>query len=112
MNIPDHLQRNSAVFQSLFALAQTEEERLWRPAPEKWSMLEIVCHLRDEEVEDFRQRVKTTLESPNSFPPPIHPDKWVKERDYQSEDYDSAVAEWIKQRQESIDYLRQLENPN
>ena len=29
-----------------------------RPAPGEWAPAEVVCHLRDEEVEDFGARVK------------------------------------------------------
>ena len=29
-----------------------------RPAPDEWAPVEIVCHLRDEEAEDFGARVR------------------------------------------------------
>ena len=29
----------------------------WKPEPSQWSILEVVCHLGDEEVEDFRRRL-------------------------------------------------------
>ena len=42
------------------------DESQWRfkPPTGNWSVLEIVCHLADEEVDDFRTRLKLTLESP------------------------------------------------
>ena len=33
-----------------------------RPAPAEWAPVEIVCHLRDEEVEDFGARLRVVLE--------------------------------------------------
>ena len=35
----------------------TQAEAQVKPTPESWSILEVVCHLGDEEREDFRQRV-------------------------------------------------------
>jgi len=32
-----------------------------RPAPDAWSLLEVVCHLHDEEREDFRPRLDVVL---------------------------------------------------
>ena len=37
------------------------EDARWRPANGAWSVLEVVCHLADEEVEDFRARLESTL---------------------------------------------------
>ena len=54
---------NRDVFKPLLS-GKTDGEYLWRPEPGKWTLLEIVCHLLDEEREDFRARVKHTLEHP------------------------------------------------
>jgi len=37
------------------------ELAIWKPAPDKWSILEVVNHLYDEEREDFRQRLELVL---------------------------------------------------
>ena len=39
-----------------------EESARWRPGPARWSLLEILCHLLDEEREDFRRRIALLLE--------------------------------------------------
>ena len=41
-----------------------EADAKWKPESGGWSILEIVCHLVDEEVEDFRIRVQSTLADP------------------------------------------------
>lgn len=55
----------------------------WRPAPEQWSLLEIACHLLDEERDDFRARVDLTLHRPDEPWPGIDPPGWVTARRYQ-----------------------------
>jgi hypothetical protein len=59
----EELQRNKIVFQELLNNIPGESI-LWSQNPEKWSLLEVVCHLFDEEREDFRTRVKCVLEDP------------------------------------------------
>ena len=57
------------------------EEARFKPTPETWSMLEVLCHLYDEEREDFRQRLDILLHRPTDSWPPIRPTEWVTERD-------------------------------
>src|SRR5262245_52934790 len=45
----------------------------WKPEPSQWSILEVVCHLGDEEVDDFRKRIELTLLDPERTWPPIDP---------------------------------------
>lgn len=104
------LAANHATFQALFSKIPDAEIH-WRSAPEKWNLLEIACHLRDEEVDDWRTRVKTTLETPETDPPGIDPAAWVKERDYASQDFNVAVRAFLHEREVSIDYLRHLKDP-
>lgn len=104
------LARNQAVFQNLLS-DQSKEAYLWRPNPEHWCLLEIVCHLYDEEREDFRVRLKTVLETPGIYPPPIDPEGWVDERDYISRNYDIMVHKFLDARSASLQWLHSLENP-
>ena len=60
VSIVDRLENNSAVFENLLS-EKAEKEYLWRPHLNKWCLLEILCHLLDEEQEDFKARVKHAL---------------------------------------------------
>ena len=71
-SIIKQLQANAGTFKALFEGA-SEELRTWKPAPDKWCLLEIVCHLYDEEREDFGARVKSTLQNPSEPWPKIDP---------------------------------------
>lgn len=57
MKVTEQLQKNKFVFQSLLEDVQPELIT-WRPRPDKWCLLEIVCHLYDEEQLDFRYRAQ------------------------------------------------------
>lgn len=49
------------------------EQARWKPDPQTWSMLEIVCHLHDEEKLDFRVRIDAILHHPGEEPPQSTP---------------------------------------
>lgn len=90
----------------------SESQLRWRPNPESWSALEVLCHLYDEEREDFRVRVDYTLHRPGEPLPPIDPPGWVTARDYQSRDVSEVVEAWLVERRTSIEWLRGLATPD
>ncbi|MFN5934360.1 MAG: DinB family protein, partial [Roseiflexaceae bacterium] len=47
-----------------------------------WSIVEVMCHLYDEEREDFRVRVMQPLTAPHLPIPGIAPEEWVHSRTY------------------------------
>jgi hypothetical protein len=89
----------------------TDDLRNWKPAKDKWSLLEIVCHLYDEEREDFRTRVKSVLEDPTRPLPKFDPLKWVKDRNYEGENYEKKLLEFLNERKNSISWLNSLKDP-
>lgn len=104
------LERNAEVFKSLLQnLSKSEYE--WREAEDKWSLLEIVCHLFDEEVEDFRVRVFSVLEDPSKDLPKIDPAAWVKDRSYADQNYNEKLIGLLERRAESVRMLRDLKDP-
>ena len=62
-----------------------------RPASDEWAPVEIVCHLRDEEAEDFGARVRVVLEGGTRFTP-IDPEGWARARRYHDADPIEALA--------------------
>ena len=56
------LQKNKAVFENLLN-GSTQDAYTWKQASDKWCLLEIICHLYDEEREDFRVRLGLVLET-------------------------------------------------
>jgi hypothetical protein len=62
-----------------------------RPASAEWAPVEIVCHLRDEEAEDFPARLRVIVEGGTAFAP-IDPPGWVEARRYRETDPAAALA--------------------
>jgi len=109
-HIIQELSKNTAIFKGLFKDIE-KSAYLWKSCPTKWCLLEIICHLYDEEREDFRTRTKQVLENPELSLPPFDPVKWVKERNYIEQNYNEMLDKFINERQQSIDWLQSLKNP-
>ncbi len=82
------------------------ELALWRPQPDKWSFLEVASHLLDEERDDFRTRIRLTLENPEQEWPRIDPEGWVEERNYAGRVFRDVVNELRRERAASLEWLR------
>jgi hypothetical protein len=59
----DRLERGAQALSGLFDGVGSEQAG-WKPAADHWSILEVAAHLLDEEREDFRVRIRSTLEAP------------------------------------------------
>lgn len=99
------LNQNHSVFKSLLE-NKREEEYLWQPTPNKWSLKDIVCHLLDEELLDFRFRTKHALNTPSETLPPIDPEGWVVTHNYASKEYSKTLTEFLVARSESVTWLK------
>jgi len=105
------LEANITLFKSLLS-GMSHKEILWKPAPEKWSILEVVNHLCDEEKEDFRYRLRSVLENPDAAWPAIRPEEWVIERRYSQREYAPSVSHFLREREDSIKWLHGLTAPD
>lgn len=88
------------------------DDSRWKPDQDSWSFLEVINHLHDEEVEDFRVRLDIILHSPQKPWPPIDPEGWVSQRRYNDRDLDLSLQSFLDERAASLEWLHSLENPN
>ena len=102
----DELARFPTALERLLAGLDAEGWRA-RPAPKEWAAVEIVCHLRDEEVEDFGARVRVIVEGGAGFAP-IDPERWAVEREYLQGDGPATLAELARRRAASVAWLTAL----
>ncbi len=107
--IIQQLDKNKLLFEKTLDI-DSEKVFLWKPSADKWCLLEIVCHLIDEEIKDFRRRVKHTLETPNDAAPPIDPAGWVTSRKYIERDYNTSVSKLLVERNKSITWLKSIKD--
>ena len=105
--IIDRMEGAPAALVSLLAGIPIEDAR-WKPSAADWSILEVVCHLGDEEVEDFRMRLRLTLERPGDAWPGIDPEGVARERKYNEQDLGKALERFAHERRDSMRWLRSL----
>ena len=98
------------VFRELLS-GLSKAEYGWKPQADKWNLLEIICHLYDEEREDFRARTTSVLEDPEKPLVSIDPVRWVTERRYAEQDHELMIDKWTNERSLSLDWLRSLVDP-
>ncbi|HSK65748.1 MAG TPA: DinB family protein [Anaerolineales bacterium] len=89
-----------------------QEESQVRPAPESWSMLEVICHLYDEEREDFREHVDFILHRQNEDWHQIDPQGWVTARNYNEQNFAGMQIKFFAEREKSLRWLRGLPHPD
>lgn len=114
MELSDVILRLEAQAAAIAAIVRTTPAELvqWRPGAGAWSTLEVVCHLYDEEREDFRARVDLALHRPGEEVPGIDPEGWVSARAYASRDLASMLAAFLAERERSLAWLRGLDSPD
>src|SRR3990172_8315015 len=105
------LENSTEIIRTLLARVNQEEARI-KPNPESWSMLEIVCHLFDEEREDFREHLDFILHRQNEKWHRIDPEGWATERRYNERDFIEMQKEFFAERTKSLEWLRRLSEAN
>ena len=109
--LTDQLETSGRILADLLTGVDDGEAR-WKPAPERWSILEVLVHLWDEEKQDFRRRLGLTLEDPKREWPPIDPEGWARERRYNERDVPEALDGFRRERTASVAWLRSLREPD
>ena len=104
------LSHNAAAVQQLVEGVSAEQAR-WKPDEASWSILEVLCHLYDEEREDFRVKLDLILHRPDTPWPPIDPAGWVTTRAYNERDLGITLLGYLQERENSLAWLRQLKQP-
>ncbi len=105
------LSQQAAAIEALVTSIDATQAR-WKTSPTDWSILEVVNHLADEEREDFRRRLDLTLHQPEAEWPPIDPAGWVTARKYSARDLGESLADFLRERNASLDWLRSLQAPD
>jgi DinB superfamily len=105
------LASGAELIRQLLTGISTDDGR-FKASADSWSMLEVACHLYDEEREDFRQRLDIILHRPNDGWPPIDTVGWVTARGYNERDLADMLERFLSERRQSLEWLRGLTSPN
>jgi len=105
------LQSSTEMIRALLSGVSQEEAQV-KPDSESWSILEVVCHLYDEEREDFREHVDFILHRQHEEWQMIDPQVWVRERRYNEQDLTAMQEKFFAERKQSLDWLHGLSDPD
>ena len=89
-----------------------QDEAGIKPNAESWSILEVICHLYDEEREDFREHLDFILHRQNEEWHQIDPEGWVIERKYNEQSFAEMQEKFFAERRKSLDWLQELSTAN
>ena len=110
--IKENLRVNRDVFKYLFQTV-SDKQACWKPGRDKWSILEVINHLYDEEREDFRKRLELVLLDNSEDPwPPIDPEGWVVQRNYNDRNLKQSLRNFFNEREKSLLWLDTMGLPD
>jgi hypothetical protein len=101
------LTNSTEVIRSLLAGISQADAQV-KPTQEAWSILEVTCHLYDEEREDFREHLDFILHRQNEEWHVIHPKEWVTERKYNEQSFAEMQEKFFAERTKSLEWLQGL----
>jgi hypothetical protein len=96
---------------ALSAFSRDLESVRWQehPQPGEWSFTEIICHLRDVDIEVNIPRVDQVLNEHNPFLPGIDSDKWAEERLYYCQNGPQALHDFTNSRMQLLEILDSIQ---
>jgi len=97
-----------AVLDSLSGGLDDEQWR-YEPTPSDWALNEIVCHLRDTEIEIHKVQLQLMIEKAGAFIPRPVSSVWANERRYLDVKGPRALGEFTKVRMQIVETIRNLE---
>ncbi|HSL29148.1 MAG TPA: DinB family protein [Anaerolineales bacterium] len=101
------LEGSTQIIRALLA-GITQEEAQIKPNEQSWSILETVCHLYDEEREDFREHLDFILHRQHDEWHVIDPHSWVVERNYNGQNFAEMQDKFFAERERSLEWLKGL----
>jgi len=105
------LEHSTEMIRALLAGINQQESQI-KPNPESWSILEVVCHLYDEEREDFREHLDFILHRQDEEWHRIDPQGWVTERKYNEKNFAEMQEKFFGERWKSLEWLSGLSEAN
>ena len=105
------LARHRGNLAALLSMTKNLNDPIWlqRKERDEWAPVEIVCHLRDVEIEVNLPRVHAILSDLDPHLSSFDTDIWAEEREYICQSGPDALSAFIEGRQETISILEKLD---
>lgn len=96
---------------ALDTLVKKVPQKFWKvkPQPGEWCLNEIICHLRDVDMEINLPRLGLIQREDNPFLPGVSSDEWATERKYCQQDGKQALRDFCAARAELLSQLRTMD---
>jgi hypothetical protein len=85
-----------------------DEDLTWKPSEKEFSVVENICHLRDIEQEGYRMRIDKLLNEDKPFLTDIDGGKLAEERNYNSQNLNSALRAFTRARETNVRPIKHL----
>jgi uncharacterized damage-inducible protein DinB len=105
----DQLRKSVPIINTVMQGSSLSDMRTYRDGGTGWTLLEVLCHLRDYEAL-FLERAQMTIEQTSPTLNNLNPDELAAERHYNEQDLSEVYAEWSKRRGAFLDFLGQLDD--
>ena len=90
--------RSTPAFFNTYCRDMSLEDWICHPQPGEWCLAEIICHLRDVDIEVNIPRLQKILLEENPFLAGMDTDRWNIERNYHDQDGPQALARFTSAR--------------
>src|SRR5215212_2894447 len=103
----DAFRATPVVLQALLQGCTQAQAQAARGGDEDWSVVEVVCHLRDAEARGL-ERMRAMRDQDDPFLPAFDQDAWARERHYADDDLRATLAAFLELRAQYIAELAAL----
>ena len=106
-SVVEFLEQTPAFFRRQ-AQGYADGDLRWKPSAGQFSFVENACHLRDIEVEGYGARIRKLLAENHPELPDVDGARLARERDYNTQDFAAALADFERARAENLRAVREL----
>jgi hypothetical protein len=86
----------------------TDEQAHWKPAPDRWSIAEVLEHLSHTESRGFRARIDQMLAEEHPTLEAYDQEAFAAQGTYSGRDPEESFAHFEEQREDNVAFLRDL----
>ncbi len=108
MSAIDHLAATPDIFRALLA-GVSDEQAHWKPAPDRFSIAELLEHLSHVEGHYFRLNADRILGAENPQIETYDQNAYYVKGAYSGRDAEESLAHWEEQRDDNVEFLGDIE---